>query len=30
MMGEATAGKKHRFKLKMPGAFTILSINLRE
>lgn len=24
MMGEATAGKKHRFKLKMPGAFTIL------
>lgn len=23
-MGEATAGKKHRFKLKMPGAFTIL------
>lgn len=24
MMGEATAGKKHRFKLKMPGTFTIL------
>lgn len=24
-MGEATAGKKHRFKLKMPGAFIILS-----
>lgn len=23
-MGEATAEKRHRFKLKMPGAFTIL------
>ena len=23
-MGKATAGKKYRFKLKMPGAFTIL------